>query len=427
MLTGYRRRFVAINMALIALVLLLALVVQGIFVCRNEYQDMQRTMNMVLEPWRMVGEDFRPEQTGDKPPADEPPEGDRPPANEQPPDRRNLQTTGITTVFYHPEDGTVSILPNAQEVDEAAITEAARAAAGQSETFGRLDQGYYYLKEGDESMKIALADVSYLRSQVLHEVAVLVGVYALALAIFFIISLWLSKLAARPMEQAVEMERQFVADISHDLKTPITVVLANDAILRSNPEATTGEQMQWIDSTDDAARNMMSMVEQMMTLSSLESTSQTVEKRPVNLSACVEKSVLQFESVAYDRGVAVESEVTPGIQISATEDYCMRILSGLIGNALKYEPDGGTVHVDLTQEKKRALLTVRNDGSIIAPEDLPHVFERFYRGDKARSDSRGHGLGLPIVKGVCDLLGAQIRVQSSAEKGTAFTVSFETL
>ena len=421
MLSTYRRRFVAITMALIALVLLLALVMQGIFVYREEYQDMQRTMRSVLEPWHMMGDGFRPESL-DKLPAQ--PEGERPPMKD--PDRRNA--IGIATVFYDAETDEVTVMPGTQSFDEEALARAARSAAQCSESFGRLAEGWYYLKEGGgSSLKIALAEPAYLRDQVLRIVVMLAGIYVLALGVLYFISRHLSRLAAQPMEQAMEMERQFVADISHDLKTPITVVLANDAILRSNPEATAGEQMQWIDSTDAAARSMMELVEQMLTLSSLESTNRAVEKKPVNLSACVEKSVLQLESVAYDRGVTVESDIAEGISVSATEDYCMRILSGLIENALKYEPDGGTVQVRLVRERKRALLTVRNGGSVIAPEALPHVFERFYRGDKARTGSGGHGLGLPIGKGVCDLIGAQIRVDSSESAGTAFTVSFETI
>ncbi len=437
MLTGYRRRFVAINMILIAVVLLFALVMQGIFVYRNEYEDLKKTMGMVLEPWRMMGDGFRPDprEGAFTPPDDddfelddddfEPYDDDFRPEDGQW-RRGRIRDDRIATVFYSPDTDTLTVMPGEWEGDADALAAAARAAVKAAESFG-LTQGFYYMKEsGDDSVKIALTRTDYLRSRVFSNLSVLIVAYPLALGLLFFISLWLSKLAAKPMEQAVEMERQFVADISHDLKTPITVVLANDAILRSNPEAATAEQMQWIDSTDAAARNMMNMVEQMLTLSSLEAAGRTVEKVPVNLSTCAEKSVLQLESVAYDRGVRVESDIAPGVRVAATEDYCMRILSGLIENALKYEPDGGTVHLALTQEKRRAQLTVRNGGSVIAPEDLPHVFERFYRGDKARTGSRGHGLGLPIVKGICDLLGAQIAVQSSELDGTAFTVTFET-
>ena len=429
MLTAYRRRFVAITMTLVALVLLLALVMQGIVVYRNEYQDMRRTMGMVLEPWRMVGDEFQPGEPGSiqRPGDDFKPDDDGfEPDGAPPMDRGRIRDERIATVFYTPETDAFSVMPGNPDADGDELIEAARAAAASKESFG-LAKGFYYMKEGNDNVKIALTRTDYLRSRVFSNLSVLMIAYPLALVLLFFISLWLSKLAARPMEQAVEMERQFVADISHDLKTPITVVLANDAILRSNPELTTSEQMQWIESTDDAARNMMDMVEQMLTLSSLESADRTVEKTAVNLSACAEKSVLQLESVAYERGITVESHIAPDIRISATEDHCMRILGGLIGNALKYEPDNGTVHVGLTRDRRRAVLKVRNAGSIIAPEDLPHVFERFYRGDKARTGSRGHGLGLPIVKGICDLLDAEIQVRSSEETGTVFTVLFQTL
>ena len=167
------------------------------------------------------------------------------------------------------------------------------------------------------------------------------------------------------------------------------------------------------------------MVEQMLTLSRLESAGKTAEKHPVSLSACAEKSVLQFESLAYDRGVALQEDIAADVHVLGSEDSCVRILSGLIENALKYEPAGGSVAIRLAREKKKAVLTVSNPGSRIAPEDLPHIFERFYRGDKARSEKGGFGLGLPIIKQETELVGATISVESDETNGTAFIVSFE--
>ena len=421
MLNRYRRRFVAINMSLIALVLALALGMQVLHVYRSEYSDLQKTMGLILEPWRGAG-DFRPQEIE--------PQGERPDfegdAPEPPSDEGRIGNERMVTIFYNRESGEMSILPEDRAVDRDTIAGAVAAAAERKEDFGRLSEYnlYYGKQSSDGDLRIVLADSSYLSAQIWRRALVLLGVYALALGLFFLISLWLSRLAARPMEQAVEMERQFVADISHDLKTPITVVLANNAILKSSPEATVGEQAQWIDSTGDAARSMMDMVEQMLTLSSLENSGRTVEKLPVNLSACAEKSILQLESLAYDRGVALQEDIAAGVTVSGDEDSCVRIFSGLIENALKYEPAGGSVDIRLTREKKKAVLTVSNPGSRIASEDLPHIFERFYRGDKARSSQTGHGLGLPIVKQLCDSLGAEIKARSD-EEGTVFTVSFE--
>ena len=132
-----------------------------------------------------------------------------------------------------------------------------------------------------------------------------------------------------------------------------------------------------------------------------------------------------MESVAYDRGVELASAIGEGITVLSDHASVEKIMSGLIENALKYEPDGGRVEVELSKVRKKARFTVRNLGSLIDEEDLPHIFERFYRGDKARSE-KGHGLGLPILKRTAELAGAELTVTSSKESGTVFTAVFDT-
>ena len=252
--------------------------------------------------------------------------------------------------------------------------------------------------------------------------AMLLLAYLGAMALVFLISLWLSGLAAKPMEDAMRMERQFTADVSHDLKTPITVVLANSSILKSNPDADAKERIQWVESTENAAKKMMTMVEQMLTLSSLEAKGRKLEKTPVSLSSTSERVALELDVLAFERGVTVETEIAEDVRVLATEEYAERICASLLENAIKYEPDGGRVDLKLTADRKKATLTVQNHGGVISQEDLPHVFERFYRGDKARTAQSGHGLGLPILKQIVDLLGGEIRVESSEDAGTVFTV-----
>ena len=163
----------------------------------------------------------------------------------------------------------------------------------------------------------------------------------------------------------------------------------------------------------------------MLTLSSLESAEKTVEKQSVNLSSTAEKCVLQMESVAYERGITVEDEIDENITILSTDEYTKRICSSLIENALKYEPDGGNIKIKVGTSRKKAVFSVQNFGSMINEDDLPHIFDRFYRGDKTRSLSKGHGLGLPIVYKMCELLHAHIMVESTKKSGTIFTVAFE--
>ena len=434
MLKKYRRRFVVSNMSLIGAVMLIILTVIGIYMANNYYSELENTMSQVLGPLNSPTENFRPISPVDVETDADSPKYPEDFGNQAQNDPRGyngdiLRDQNITTVFYSLTDGTISIHTNNSSLDSDTITNAVYEIVDGEKTFGTLS-GYnliYYKISLGDTCKIALADTYYIGSRILSTVLVLLLIFTGSMLLFYPISRWLSKLAAKPMEDAIDMERQFVADISHDLKTPITVILANNSILRDNPEAKTSEQSQWIDNTDAAARNMLGMISQMLTLSSLESVNQTVQKVKVNLSSIAEKSALQMESVAFDRGVTMDTDIDEGVFVSANTEYVERICTSLIENALKYEPDAGSVRISLKPSKHKAVLEVQNFGSIISPEDLPHVFERFYRGDKTRDIQKGHGLGLSITKRMAELLGAQISVKSDEENGTVFAVVFDTV
>ena len=232
--------------------------------------------------------------------------------------------------------------------------------AKRNDNFGTIQTYHiiYYREKTQNEYKIAVADVSYIGYQVVRIIIILLLAYILSMALVFFISLKLSKLAAKPMENAIEMERKFVADISHDLKTPITVILANNTIIKSNPNAAVSDNLQWLDSTDSAADEMMNLIHEMLTLSSLESAEKTVERQSVNLSSTAEKCVLQMESVAYERGITVEDEIDENITILSTDEYTKRICSSLIENALKYEPDGGNIKIKVGTSRKKAVFSV---------------------------------------------------------------------
>ncbi len=219
-------------------------------------------------------------------------------------------------------------------------------------------------------------------------------------------------------------EKQFVADISHDLKTPLAVMQACHHILLENPSQTVGEAQPWLDKSGAAMQNMKALIDDMLTLSAVDTAQRLPKKENVNFSAVVTKAVLQMDVMAYDRGVTLEQDVQEGVTVTGDSDELNRIASGLIENALKYEPKDGRVAVKLEARGRKTALTVQKFGSVIAPEDLPHIFERFYRSDKARTAYQGHGLGLAIIKRTVELMDGKIEVASTPETGTVFTVIF---
>ena len=445
MIKAYRKRFVLLNLGITGLILLLTFVLIGIETYHNNYKELKSVMELVLKPWNssengsdeLIFKDhgFFRNQTEESDSSNNTPDGDsadakdfsgnkRADKNEEPVQR--FKDDNITTIFYNEKSDNYTIISEdiAYEGDTGEIV---RKIVGQAEDFGILsDMNVYYFKEkhGD-NYKIAVTDVSYINNRLLTTYILLAAAFIILLGILFLISVRLSKIAAKPMEDAIEMERQFVADISHDLKTPITVILANTSILKEDPESTVAEQMQWIESSDSAGKEMMNMVNEMLTLSSLDKEDKKLILTETDLSGIAEKCVMQLESVAYEREIRLEEEIEENVRISATEDYVKRICTSLIENAIKYEADKGCVTVRVTASKKRSVLTVHNSSSYIEPEDLPHIFDRFYRGDKTRNIRKGHGLGLPIIKGMAEQLSAGITAESSRENGTSFHVSFE--
>ena len=429
MLKKYRKNFVVFTMALIGAVLAAVFVFIGVYMYAQDQKELRSTMEQVLRPLDRPTGRFRPldDSTGSLEEGEEPPKpdenGEKHSKNIRPPEAD--ADVEIVTVFYTPDSDSISVQSDSF-LDESTLADALSEIVSSSEDFGSLDSfGIIYLREGlGETYKIALADSSAQKAKFAKNAVALALIYLAAMGLLFIVSLRISKRAAKPMENAIEMERQFVADISHDLKTPIAVILANNSIIAKTPDATVASQSQWIESTNEAAHGMMELISEMLTLSALESGEKRAELYAVDLSAICDKTLLQLDSLAYDRKIEIASEIEEGVKVNATKEYAERIVSSLVENALKYESDGGRIEVKLRASKKRAALTVRNISSFIDEADAEHIFERFYRADRSRSEKSGHGLGLPIVKSITELIGAGISVKSSKEDGTTFTVDF---
>ena len=319
---------------------------------------------------------------------------------------------------------------NTALLSDDVLEQAGAQLADADEGFGELpDLGLFYLKrQVGGTMYLAFADMGTAngwQSLALTLAVVEVG----TLAVFFVISLLFSRWTLRPVANAWTQQRRFVADASHDLKTPLTVILANTSIALEHPERSVASQSQWLESTQHEAEAMQGLVGDLLTLAKMDqAAAQTgatpASLEPVDLSDLAEGEVLQFESVAFERGVSLESHVEPGVVLNGNEQRLRRLVGTLIDNACKYVDAGGTVEVRLSRAGKMAKLAVRNTGAPISPEDLPHVFDRFYRADKARtSGAGGHGLGLAIARAIAEEHRGTLGVTSTLEAGTTFTAT----
>ena len=279
----------------------------------------------------------------------------------------------------------------------------------------------------DAAARVVLVDTSamdeafsaQLRNDVLISIA--------ALLALLLIANFLAERALKPVEHAWEEQRRFVADASHELKTPLAVIIANTQILANDP-AIPAESKRWVESTADEAGHMKSLVTDLLELaradeSATDGLTGARQHEDIDFSELVDSATLEFDAIAFERGCEIESSIEEGIHVQGDREWLERVTKILIDNGCKYAAAGTQVEVKLRRAGQHAQLDVTNFGQPIDAENLPHVFERFYRTDKARARTTGgFGLGLAIAKSTVEAHGGKISVTSSEAAGTTFTV-----
>ena len=333
-----------------------------------------------------------------------------------------------TSVFLVDSDGTsAQTLQNALELSEDEFQTALQAvyvergSATAECVTGHLQDGdlYFGVRETISGTKVAFASGSYITNSITNLALLLAAVCACVWVAFLVISIFLARWVVRPTERAWNQQQQFVADASHELKTPLAVMMANNSILLSHADETVESQRRWVESNQQEAHQMLDLVNDMLFLARPENAERQQVRDTVDFSGLVERNVLQFEAVCFERGIELAEEVAPGVSVLGDANRLQRLASTLLDNACKYADSH--VSVKLSKASGQARLSVTNDGAVIPPEDLPHVFDRFYRVDKARVRSEGGvGLGLAIAQEVAHQHGGAITVTSSESAGTTF-------
>lgn len=412
MIRRLRRKFILINLLLVGVVLTVVFVLLVASNARRYADQSQAAMRMALS-WR---ENENPRFEIGAPPPDHNPSDEG--------SRFTMVPVFVVTV----EDGVVTSINDGGQVEvsrETAELAAAEALASGEDSgiLRRLNLRFQLETRPDGTVRVAFADQSWESSSLRTLILNCLLVWALAMAAFFFVGLFLSSLALRPVETAWKQQRQFVADASHELKTPLTVILANTGIVLAHPSDTVSAQSKWLEYTQEEARQMKGLVEDLLFLAKSDAARQEFQTAQVDLSELVQGCLLPFEPVAFEAGVRLDAQVDPGLILTGDEAQLRRLVRILLDNGVKYAGAEGAVSLTLTRQQDKLRLTVRNTGAPIPPEHLPHLFERFYRADAARNRAQGgYGLGLAIAKAIVEHHRGRISVSSAVESGTVFTV-----
>ena len=319
-------------------------------------------------------------------------------------------------------DGSVTEMDHSYiaSVSEEDIDAYAKEILASGKEQGRADYFMYKVFDSDDgtSKIVAVSCYQQLRQfRLLLSICILAGFLYMA-AVFALV--WLmSRRITKPVEESIQKQRQFITDAGHELKTPITIIKANNEVLQMQNGSN-----QWTQSIENQTRRLSSLVQSLLELSRLNEKDIVDISEEFDLSKTVSEAVESFRVPIESDGKVLETAIEEGIHFKGSKDEMYRLVSLLMDNARKYSTDREPVRVTLNKHH-RITLTVSNSCEHIEQEKLDRLFERFYRTDESRSrKTGGNGIGLSVVQAIVERHNGTVTASSSDGTSIQFTAVF---
>ena len=285
--------------------------------------------------------------------------------------------------------------------DEEYLKEIVNAALSSNQESGELkEHDLRYLRTtSPRGITLVFSDTTTEETTMKHLFYSCLLIFFVASGVFLVISILLSRWVIKPVAVAWEQQRQFVADASHELKTPLSVIMANAELMQSED---TGEQelKKYSGNILSVSYQMRSLVENMLEMARVDNGTTKTQFASLDFSELVNDAVLSFQLLYEEKGLGLQCNVPEGINLNGSEQQLYQVMDILLDNALKYSTPAGVVNVNLFPGSRNCILTVSSPGEPISKEDLKNIFKRFYRTDKARTMNGSYGLGLSIAESI---------------------------
>lgn len=321
------------------------------------------------------------------------------------------------------EDGTVKEKSDFSFYGNYKETIKEKAAAAKQGTFQIGD--YYFIcasKDSENGTLVAIIDRTEYHSSLVNTGLQVALLYCLSVILIALLAFLASAKLLHPVAESFKKQRDLVANASHELKTPLTVISTNLSVIKSEPSTTVEENGKWIESIDAQIERMQDLIQNMLELSKMEQAE--IPKEELDFSMLAEGACLTFEPIYFEKSVNLMTDIQPNIRVKGEKSALERLIVILLDNAIKYCNPGGKVGVKLSADQKKVRLSVMNTGEAISTEEAEHVFDRFYRTDGARKneDGKSFGLGLSIAEATVKAHGGHIFCHGVENRGTVFTV-----
>lgn len=348
-------------------------------------------------------------------------------------DEGNFIKTGTNQVAYDPLDDNYSEEYDHERSEWFDELSMKIAKCKSEEHVFKLNQRYYifdsieYLNLQKPTQNCLLFSIfdytSYISNTNVMFFSLLIG-YFIVIVLLSFSAIIIAERTISPIREAFYKQKELIANASHELKTPLTVINTNLSVLENNKTETIESQNRWINNIIEQTNRMNRLIYQMLDLSKTESLLANETKQPIQLSELIEKLVMEFEVNAFEKKIHVTSNIEENIVFNGNMENMIKLFTILIDNAIKYTQENGAIDLSLTHKKNKIEFTIQNTGKGIEKENLGKVFQRFYKQDESYNQDSNHsfGLGLAIAKAIVDQLNGTITVTSEVNVHTTFVV-----
>jgi len=416
MFNKLRNRFLLMNMIIISIIMLVAFAAIYTITYRDVRRDIALDLERVSETYRKPDGGAGMPKGGDKPSH----QTDR--GKAEPPAERSVSFELRTDARWN-----IVAVNSKFDMDDDFYALAVREAFSDTSDNGQftLDgtRWAYSVQPTVTGYSLVYLDVTARQNILTNLIYTFSAVALVMLVAIYVASRYFANRAIVPVQEAFNKQKRFIADASHELKTPLAVINTNADVLLANSEDTIREQSKWLHHIKSETERMKTLTNDLLYLTEMDDARERILHVPFDLSEAVESVILTMEAVIFEKNIELDYEIEPGLTVNGSSEQMKQVAMILLDNAVKYTNPGGSIELKLRKTGHHILLSVTNTGEGISAEHLGKIFDRFYRADPSRSRKHGgYGLGLAIAKSIVEQHRGKIYAKSVPNETTTFFV-----
>jgi two-component system sensor histidine kinase CiaH len=411
-----RNRFLILNLITISVMMLMAFASIYLITYRDVYANIDMELHRISDFSRKPDKNFGKHRGDFGNPPDEIPYN-----NESKPERS--VSFALITDKQWKITATISVFDMESEFYESAKNSVI-SKNKETGTF-KLDRNNwaFIVNSTNDGYRIDFLDITSQQEILRNLIYTFIIVALVMLIIIFLVSRFFANRSIKPVKEAFDKQKQFIADASHELKTPLAVINTNVDVLLANGEDTIINQSKWLYYIKSESERMTRLTNDLLYLTQMDHSDMKMVFAKFNMSEAVESVILTMEGVIFEHNISLDYNIAPNLMTYGNIEQIKQVVMILLDNAIKYTITNGSVDISLKRQHNSIVLSVANSGEGIKEEHLEKIFDRFYRTDKSRARKLGgYGLGLAIAKAIIDQHKGKIYAESVVNEKTTFFV-----